>query len=46
MSGADERIAVTYVDPKLADGTAAEAATYDERCRQIGREILYALSRV
>jgi len=43
--GADERIAVTYVDPKESDGTDAEAATYDERCRQIGREMLYALSR-
>ncbi len=43
--GADERIAVTYVDPKESDGTEAEPATYDERCRQIGREMLYVMSR-
>jgi arsenate reductase len=42
--GADERIAVTYVDPKESDGMEAEAGTYDERCRQIGREMLYAMS--
>ena len=44
--GAAERISLPYDDPKAADGTDQEAATYDERCRQIGREMLYALSRV
>lgn len=44
--GAAERIAITYDDPKAADGTAEEAAVYDERCRQIAREMLYAFSRV
>jgi arsenate reductase (thioredoxin) len=44
--GAAERIAITYDDPKAADGTAQEAAVYDERCRQIAREMLYAFSRV
>lgn len=44
--GADERIAITYVDPKISDGTDREAAAYDERCAQIAREMLYALSRV
>lgn len=44
--GAAQRIAITYDDPKAADGTAEEAAVYDERCRQIAREMLYALSQV
>lgn len=44
--GAAERISITYDDPKAADGTAEEAAVYDERCRQISREMLYAFSRV
>jgi protein-tyrosine-phosphatase len=43
IPGADRRFAIRYDDPKAADGTAAEAATYDERCRQIGREMLYAV---
>jgi len=44
--GADERIAVLYVDPKVSDGTERETATYDERCGQIAREMLYVMSRV
>ncbi len=46
VAGADARLAIRYVDPKAADGTAAEAAAYDERCAQIAREMLYAMSRV
>jgi protein-tyrosine-phosphatase len=44
--GAARRIAITYDDPKAADGTTQEAAVYDERCRQIAREMLFAFSRV
>jgi protein-tyrosine-phosphatase len=44
--GAAERISLPYDDPKAADGTPEETAVYDERCRQIAREILYAFSRV
>ena len=44
--GAAGRIAITYDDPKAADGTPQETAVYDERCRQIAREMLYAFSRV
>lgn len=46
VPGADERIAITYEDPKAFDGTAREAAAYDERCRQIAREMLWAFARV
>ena len=46
VRGASERIAIPYDDPKEADGTARERAVYDERCRQIAREMLYALSLV
>lgn len=42
MFGADARIAIPYDDPKASDGTEHEAQTYDERCRQIAREKLYA----
>jgi arsenate reductase (thioredoxin) len=44
--GASARIAITYNDPKEFDGTAQESAKYAERVHQIGREILYAFSKV
>jgi arsenate reductase (thioredoxin) len=46
VMGASARIALTYNDPKDFDGTAQEAAKYTERVHEIGREILYAFSRV
>lgn len=46
IPGVDLRLALTYEDPKSADGTAEETARYDERVRQIGREIFYAFSLV
>jgi len=45
VPGADDRFVIPYVDPKVSDGTVNEAATYDERCAQIAREMLYILSR-
>lgn len=44
--GADARFAVPYVDPKVSDGTAQEAVTYDARLRQIGTEMLYLMGKV
>jgi arsenate reductase len=44
--GATHRIAIRYDDPKEFDGSPLEQAKYDERCRQIAREMLYALSCV
>lgn len=46
VPGATARIALTYDDPKNFDGTPQESAKYKERVLQIGREILYAFSRV
>jgi protein-tyrosine-phosphatase len=40
------RLPVLYVDPKASDGSPAEQATYDERCRQIAREMFYMMSLV
>jgi arsenate reductase len=45
VKGAVARIAIPYEDPKIADDTPQESATYDERSAQICREILYAFSR-
>ncbi len=44
--GADDRIAIPYEDPKVADNTPEEAAKYDERCRQIATEMFYVFSEV
>ncbi len=44
--GASERIAITYEDPKAFDGTDRETDAYDERCRQIAREMLFVFSQV
>lgn len=46
VRGATERIALPFEDPKNADGTVRESAAYDERCRQIARELLYVFSKV
>lgn len=46
VEGANGRFALPFVDPKVSDNTSAEAATYDERCAQIAREMLYIMSRV
>lgn len=46
VQGSLLRVPVHYKDPKVSDGTPAEAATYDERCRQIAREMFYMMSQV
>lgn len=44
--GCDLRLAIRYEDPKVSDDTPHEEAAYDERCAQIAREMLYAISQV
>ena len=44
--GCDFRLSLPYDDPKEFDDTVLEAEKYEERIRQIGREILFALSQV
>ncbi|WP_288006662.1 low molecular weight phosphatase family protein [Thermonema sp.] len=44
VRGAAARVALPYEDPKKADGTPQEASTYDARCAQIAREMLYVVS--
>jgi arsenate reductase len=46
VEGAVMRVPVHYVDPKVSDGTPQEAATYDERCKQIAREMLFLMKQV
>lgn len=46
VPGAEFRVSIPYEDPQAFDGTGEEAARYDERCRQISREMLFLFSRV
>lgn len=46
VPGTDFRIALPFNDPKAFDGTPQEAEKYDERCQQIGTEMLYVMSKV
>jgi protein-tyrosine-phosphatase len=46
VPGASLRVSIPYDDPKAFDGTKQETEKYDERCRQIAREMLYMFSRV
>jgi protein-tyrosine-phosphatase len=46
IPGVDVRIATTYDDPKISDGTSQQEETYDERCAQIARECLWVVSQV
>ena len=46
IPGVELRLPLTYDDPKEADDTPQETRRYDERVRQIGREIFYAMQLV
>jgi arsenate reductase len=46
VEGSVMRVPVHYVDPKISDGSDAEAATYDERCHQIAREMFFMMKQV
>ena len=46
VEGSSIRVGLHYVDPKEADGKPEEEATYDERSRQVAREMFYMMSLV
>lgn len=46
VPGTDERVSLPYDDLKEYDETPEENEKYDERCRQIGREMFYAMDYV
>jgi arsenate reductase len=46
VNGALSRIGMPYQDPKEFDNSPNCAAKYDERCRQIAREMFYVFSKV
>ncbi len=46
IDGCSLRVAIPFEDPKVSDDKPEEEATYDERCQQICREMLYLFSQV
>lgn len=46
VNGAIARYAIHYVDPRLCDDLPTETAAYNERCREIAREMFYIMSEV
>lgn len=46
VEGADLRVALPYDDPKYYDNTPSQELKYDERCRQIAREMLFMMDYV
>ena len=46
VAGASARYALHYLDPKVCDDTPDETSAYNERCREIAREMFYIMSEV
>ena len=46
VPGAAARFAISFVDPKVSDNSPQESATYDQRCAQIAREMMFAMSLI
>jgi len=46
VQGASSRHAIHYVDPRLCDDLPTETTAYNERCREIAREMFYIMSEV
>jgi len=46
VKGSVARFAIHYTDPRLCDDTPTETTAYNERCREIAREMFYIMSEV
>lgn len=46
VPGAEKRFVLPYNDPKEFDGTELQGKKYDERCREIGTEMFYIVSKI
>lgn len=46
VEGSSHRISLLYDDPKASDGSPSEAATYDERSRQIADEMWVVMGMI
>jgi len=46
VHGAVAQYSIHYADPRLCDDTPTETSAYNERCREIAREMFYMMSEV
>ena len=46
VPGAEQRIAITYTDPKVFDNTSQQAEKYSETSLQIATELFYVFSKI
>ena len=46
IAGAEQRIPVTYIDPKVSDNTPNQKQTYHERSIQIATEMKFVFSKI
>lgn len=46
IPGAEQRIAITYEDPKIFDNTPQQSEKYEERSLQIATELAYVFSQI
>jgi len=46
VAGAEARIPLYYIDPKITDDSLKETETYRQRCLQIATELFYVFSQV
>ncbi len=46
VEGAIARYAIHYADPRICDDLPTETTAYNERCREIAREMFYIMSEV
>ena len=44
--GAEDRISLPYIDPKLSDDTDEEKETYKKKIMEIGAEMFYVISKI
>lgn len=46
IAGAEQRIPITYEDPKVSDGTPQQLEKYEERSNQIATEMKFIFSQI
>ena len=46
IPGAEKRLPIMYIDPKVSDDTPEEIATYDARCKQIATEMKWVFEQI
>lgn len=46
IAGAEQRIPITYEDPKISDETSEQSQVYEERSLEIATEMFYVFSKI